>query len=319
MKGHSGGVSSAVEIHPAIPTNLTKSSGSVRGHARARADNRSDRAPTPRRLTEAAADVGRRGRCSLSASSWRPCWRSYRPAGLYLDDHVKLWICSLPFFVCGAVLSRLYVARANERPAEEWAQHREGGRRPRRRLGVDRVLPPLRRSFALLGHRVGGRDHRRTRRRARSRAADLHSTPPAGQVAPPDRDRRHRRPCGAPVAHVPAPSRPRLRGARLRRPGRHRRARWRQAARHDRRHRTRPRTSYGANGVVVSPSLPDQRDQRARAKAHRPRLPRRALVQPARHRHERGCARNSSTGTRCSTSSRSSATDGARWQSGRST
>ena len=45
----------------------------------------------------------------------------HRPAGLYLDDHVKLWICSLPFFVCGALLARLYVARANQRPAEEWA------------------------------------------------------------------------------------------------------------------------------------------------------------------------------------------------------
>jgi len=44
-----------------------------------------------------------------------------RPAGLFLDDHVRLWICSLPFFVCGAMLSRLYVSRANQRPAEEWA------------------------------------------------------------------------------------------------------------------------------------------------------------------------------------------------------
>jgi exopolysaccharide biosynthesis polyprenyl glycosylphosphotransferase len=43
----------------------------------------------------------------------------YRPAGLYLDDHVKLWVCSLPFFICGALLARLYVSRANERPAEE--------------------------------------------------------------------------------------------------------------------------------------------------------------------------------------------------------
>ena len=116
--GHSGGVSSAVEIVPAIQANLTKSSGSSAGRGPGETGN--DRSPQlsatslKRRLVfadSAALVVG-----FLTAT----LLALYRPAGLYLDDHVRLWICSLPFFVCGALLARLYVARANERQAEEW-------------------------------------------------------------------------------------------------------------------------------------------------------------------------------------------------------
>ena len=115
---------------------------------------------------------------------------------------------------------------------------------------------------------------------------DLHPTPPAGQVAPPDRDRRHRRPRGAPAAHIPATSRPRLRGPRLRRLRRHRRARRRRGARHASTRSSASSHESGANGVVVSPSVARTRHQRTRAEAHRPRLPRRSLLELARHRHE---------------------------------
>ena len=280
MKGHSGGVSSAVEVHPAIPENLTKSGGPAAVDVRSRADN-AERAP---RLTATSlkrrADACRRRRSRGRLRAWRPVSRCCRPAGLYLGDHVKLWICSLPFFVFGAVVAHLYVGTRERTASRGVGQHRQGGRRPRRRLGVDRVLPPLPGSLALLGHRVGRRDHRRTRRRARSRATRLHSTPQAGQAASPDRHRRHRRPCGAPAAHVPAPSRPRLRGPRLRRPRGHRRARRRQECSARSTRSSASLHEHGANGVVVSPSLPDQRHQRARTKAHRSRLPRRALVEP---------------------------------------
>ena len=37
-----------------------------------------------------------------------------------VQDHLLLLLCCLPLFIGGATVSRLYQARANERPAEEW-------------------------------------------------------------------------------------------------------------------------------------------------------------------------------------------------------
>ena len=37
-----------------------------------------------------------------------------------VQDHMILLACSLPLFLWGALVFRLYQARANERPAEEW-------------------------------------------------------------------------------------------------------------------------------------------------------------------------------------------------------
>ena len=115
MKGHSGGVSSAVEVPRARATDLTKS-----GHGNVPRDPGNNRSP---RLT--ATSLKRRLMLADSAMLLLAFVVStlvalYRPAGLYLPDHVRLWICSLPFFVCGALLARLYVARANQRTAEEW-------------------------------------------------------------------------------------------------------------------------------------------------------------------------------------------------------
>ena len=119
MNGHSGGVSSAVEAPPTQATDLTKSSQRRLVHAQAGAHNK-DRS---RRLT---ATRLKRGLMAADAAMLLVGFlvatglALYRPAGLYLDDHVVLWICSLPFFVCGAVLARLYTSRANQRTAEEW-------------------------------------------------------------------------------------------------------------------------------------------------------------------------------------------------------
>jgi exopolysaccharide biosynthesis polyprenyl glycosylphosphotransferase len=44
-----------------------------------------------------------------------------RPVPTFLvQDHLMLLVFSLPLFLWGALVSRLYQARANERPAEEW-------------------------------------------------------------------------------------------------------------------------------------------------------------------------------------------------------
>ena len=312
MKGHSGGVSSAVEIVPAIPTNLTKSSHTV---AAPRAADSDDRSPglTPRQV-EAATDVRRRGRagcrfrCSDSFGAVPACGtvsRRSREAVALQPSVLRLRRVALA-----------PVRGSRQRtPGRGVGQHRQGGRRQRRRLGADRLLPQLPRSFALLGHRAGGRHHRRTHRRARGRAADLHSAAPAGQVAPPDRDRRHRRPCGAPVAHVPAASRPRLRGPRA---SSARKTSASAAASGCSAPSTTSNTilhEYGANGVVVSPSLPDH-EINALARRLTDLGYHVALSSSLRDIDMTGCARNSSTGTPCSTSSRSSATDGARWRSG---
>jgi len=44
---------------------------------------------------------------------------AFRPGLFFVKDHVELWAFSLPFFVWGAQLSHLYLARANQRSAQE--------------------------------------------------------------------------------------------------------------------------------------------------------------------------------------------------------
>ena len=152
MSGHSGGVSSAVEIPPAIPANLTKSSESSAGGPPARA------APTGP-AQRSAASLKRRVILADSAMLLvgfvvATVLALYRPAGLYLDDHVKLWVCSLPVLRLRRV-ARAPLRRSRQRtPGRGVGQHREGGRRQRRRLGVDRLLPQLRGPLAVLGHRA---------------------------------------------------------------------------------------------------------------------------------------------------------------------
>ncbi len=47
--------------------------------------------------------------------------RWFRPVPRFIwMDHLMLFVVSLPFFVVGAAWTRLYQARANERPAQEW-------------------------------------------------------------------------------------------------------------------------------------------------------------------------------------------------------
>ncbi len=115
--GHSGGVPSAVEAPPAGSANLTKSS------ERAALARVNSTAPVGR-LT--AASLKRRLMLADGASlvigfAIATTLAMHRSAGLYVGDHVLLWLSSLPFFVCGAGLAHLYVARANQRSGEESA------------------------------------------------------------------------------------------------------------------------------------------------------------------------------------------------------
>ena len=54
---------------------------------------------------------------AILATSLQRVFRGSR--GFMVEDHMVLLVCSLPFFVWGALLSRLYLARANQRPSEE--------------------------------------------------------------------------------------------------------------------------------------------------------------------------------------------------------